>query len=70
MMVDVIPADVRRVIAPIVGVLIFTFFHAVFTDLVPKNMAIDRPGPNSDGDCAPDSVLPLDFLPVRMAICG
>ena len=45
MMVDVIPADVRRVIAPIVGVLIFTFFHAVFTDLVPKNMAIDRPVP-------------------------
>src|SRR5699024_11632453 len=27
MMVDVIPADVRRVIAPIVGVLIFTFFQ-------------------------------------------
>lgn len=32
-------------IAPIIGVLIFTFFHAVFTDLVPKNMAIDRPVP-------------------------
>lgn len=30
-------------LAPVIGVLIFTFFHAVFTDLVPKNMAIDRP---------------------------
>ena len=69
MMVDVISADVRRVIAPIVGVLIFTFFHAVFTDLVPKNMAIDRPVQilmaivhrfsSSTG-----------FLPVRMAICS
>ncbi|QLL69941.1 hemolysin family protein [Lactobacillus sp. 3B(2020)] len=45
LMIDVIPADVRKVVAPIVGVLIFTFFHAVFTDLVPKNMAIDRPVP-------------------------
>ncbi|MEY8441544.1 hemolysin family protein [Lactobacillaceae bacterium 24-114] len=41
--VTVIPADIREVISPICGVLIFTFFHAVFTDLVPKNMAIDRP---------------------------
>ena len=43
--ITVIPDDVREVIAPICGVLIFTFFHAVFTDLVPKNMAIDRPVP-------------------------
>lgn len=40
-----IPADILKPIAPIIGVLIFTFFHAVFTDLVPKNMAIDRPVP-------------------------
>lgn len=40
-----IPADVLRPLAPVIGVLIFTFFHAVFTDLVPKNMAIDRPVP-------------------------
>lgn len=45
LMIDAIPADVRKVIAPVIGVLIFTFFHAVFTDLVPKNMAIDRPVP-------------------------
>ena len=41
----VVPATVREIISPILGVLIFTFFHAVFTDLVPKNMAIDRPVP-------------------------
>lgn len=40
-----IPADILKPLAPVVGVLIFTFFHAVFTDLVPKNMAIDRPVP-------------------------
>lgn len=43
--ITVVPADVREVISPICGVLIFTFFHAVFTDLVPKNMAIDKPVP-------------------------
>lgn len=43
--ITVIPATVREIISPILGVLIFTFFHAVFTDLVPKNMAIDRPVP-------------------------
>lgn len=43
--ITVVPANVREVISPICGVLIFTFFHAVFTDLVPKNMAIDRPVP-------------------------
>lgn len=40
-----IPEEVLRPLAPVIGVLIFTFFHAVFTDLVPKNMAIDRPVP-------------------------
>ncbi|HJA27553.1 MAG TPA: hemolysin family protein [Candidatus Limosilactobacillus intestinigallinarum] len=43
--ITVVPATVREIISPILGVLIFTFFHAVFTDLVPKNMAIDRPVP-------------------------
>ncbi|WP_267202209.1 hemolysin family protein [Limosilactobacillus kribbianus] len=45
MKITIVPASVREVISPILGVLIFTFFHAVFTDLVPKNMAIDRPVP-------------------------
>ncbi|MHA5107045.1 hemolysin family protein [Oenococcus oeni] len=31
------------VVASIVGILVFTFVHAVFTDLVPKNIAIDEP---------------------------
>lgn len=43
--ISVVPTSVRQIISPILGVLIFTFFHAVFTDLVPKNMAIDRPVP-------------------------
>ncbi len=43
--INIIPHDVLQAIAPVIGVLIFTFFHAVFTDLVPKNMAIDRPVP-------------------------
>lgn len=38
-----LPAKVMDSISPVVGVLIFTFLHAVFTDLVPKNMAIDKP---------------------------
>ena len=43
--VTIVPDNVREVISPVLGVIIFTFFHAVFTDLVPKNMAIDRPVP-------------------------
>lgn len=43
--ISIIPEETLHIIAPICGVLIFTFFHAVFTDLVPKNMAIDRPVP-------------------------
>lgn len=43
--VTIVPNNVREVISPVLGVIIFTFFHAVFTDLVPKNMAIDRPVP-------------------------
>jgi CBS domain containing-hemolysin-like protein len=42
---NIIPHEILQAIAPVIGVLIFTFFHAVFTDLVPKNMAIDRPVP-------------------------
>ncbi|WP_373842549.1 hemolysin family protein [Limosilactobacillus sp.] len=45
MKISIVPTNVREVVSPILGVLIFTFFHAVFTDLVPKNMAIDRPVP-------------------------
>lgn len=41
--IHLIPREVLVPLAPVIGVLIFTFFHAVFTDLVPKNMAIDRP---------------------------
>lgn len=45
MKIHLIPESVLKPLAPVIGVLIFTFFHAVFTDLVPKNMAIDRPVP-------------------------
>lgn len=38
-----LPKNIRGTISPILGVLIFTFIHAVFTDLVPKNIAIDQP---------------------------
>ncbi|MBS5329388.1 hemolysin family protein [Limosilactobacillus oris] len=41
--IHLIPREVLVPLAPVIGVLIFTSFHAVFTDLVPKNMAIDRP---------------------------
>lgn len=40
---NLLPAEILDAFAPIIGVLIFTFLHAVFTDLVPKNMAIDKP---------------------------
>lgn len=45
MKIHLIPESVLKPLAPVIGVLIFTFFHAVFTDLVPKNMAIDCPVP-------------------------
>lgn len=38
-----IPHNVLMPISPVIGILIFTFVHAVFTDLVPKNIAIDQP---------------------------
>lgn len=39
----VFPDAVANDISPVIGILLFTFLHAVFTDLVPKNMAIDKP---------------------------
>ncbi len=38
-----LPAEFAHSIASIAAILIFTFIHAVFTDLVPKNIAIDDP---------------------------
>lgn len=39
----VLPAAIAHSFASIAAILIFTFIHAVFTDLVPKNIAIDQP---------------------------
>lgn len=39
----ILPAAVAHSIASLAAILIFTFIHAVFTDLVPKNIAIDQP---------------------------
>jgi len=39
----VLPSDMAHPVASVAAILIFTFIHAVFTDLVPKNIAIDRP---------------------------
>ncbi|ETA74340.1 hemolysin family protein [Ligilactobacillus equi] len=38
-----LPHAIASKVAPVIGILIFTFLHAVFTDLVPKNIAIDKP---------------------------
>ncbi len=38
-----LPAQVAKDLSSVIGILIFTFLHAVFTDLVPKNIAIDKP---------------------------
>lgn len=38
-----LPAPVAKDLSSVIGILIFTFLHAVFTDLVPKNIAIDKP---------------------------
>ena len=37
------PAAIAHSVASVAAILIFTFIHAVFTDLVPKNIAIDQP---------------------------
>lgn len=67
-----IPADVLKPLAPIIGVLIFTFFHAVFTDLVPKNMAIDRPVPVLLAIVHPIEFFHLIFYPFvwLFAVCA
>ncbi|WP_270627956.1 hemolysin family protein [Limosilactobacillus mucosae] len=41
--VNIFPKSVANDFSSIIGILLFTFLHAVFTDLVPKNMAIDQP---------------------------
>lgn len=38
-----LPENLASKLAPLIGILLFTFLHAVFTDLVPKNIAIDKP---------------------------
>ncbi len=38
-----LPTDVANDLSSVIGILVFTFLHAVFTDLVPKNIAIDKP---------------------------
>ncbi len=38
-----IPIKIDNTVASIIAILLFTFIHAVFTDLVPKNIAIDEP---------------------------
>lgn len=39
----ILPASMAQPVASVSAILIFTFIHAVFTDLVPKNIAIDQP---------------------------
>ncbi|MEE6677561.1 hemolysin family protein [Limosilactobacillus fermentum] len=38
-----LPTAVANDLSSVIGILAFTFLHAVFTDLVPKNIAIDKP---------------------------
>lgn len=40
---NLLPADIAHGVASIAAILIFTVIHAVFTDLVPKNIAIAEP---------------------------
>jgi len=40
---EILPPAVAHSVASVAAILIFTFIHAVFTDLVPKNIAIDQP---------------------------
>lgn len=40
---NVLPKEWAHPVASVAAILIFTFIHAVFTDLVPKNIAIDKP---------------------------
>jgi len=45
MSADILPAHIAKSVSSIAAILLFTFIHAVFTDLVPKNIAIDKPVP-------------------------
>ncbi|CAK8054761.1 hemolysin family protein [Eupransor demetentiae] len=38
-----LPADMAHPVASVAAIVIFTVIHAVFTDLVPKNIAIEEP---------------------------
>ena len=38
-----LPTAVANDLSSVIGILVFPFLHAVFTDLVPKNIAIDKP---------------------------
>lgn len=38
-----LPTAVANDLSSVIGILVFTFLHAVFTDLVPKNIAIEKP---------------------------
>lgn len=40
---EILPAAIAHSVSSVAAILIFTFIHAVFTDLVPKNIAIDQP---------------------------
>jgi CBS domain containing-hemolysin-like protein len=40
---EILPPAIAHSVSSIAAILIFTFIHAVFTDLVPKNIAIDQP---------------------------
>ncbi|GAO99882.1 hemolysin family protein [Fructobacillus ficulneus] len=39
----VLPSDMARPVSSVAAIVIFTIVHAVFTDLVPKNIAIQEP---------------------------
>ncbi|WP_137601801.1 hemolysin family protein [Paucilactobacillus nenjiangensis] len=40
---NILPEAYAKSISSVAAILLFTFIHAVFTDLVPKNIAIDQP---------------------------
>lgn len=40
---NLIPAEYARAFSSVVAMILFTIIHAVFTDLVPKNIAIEEP---------------------------
>lgn len=40
---NILPAEYARAVSSVAAMIIFTVVHAVFTDLVPKNIAIESP---------------------------